>query len=158
MVAQSTATARSLAGELDVQYALEVVEATAKHARVLPQSTGKVGLVGFCLGGAIAMAAGSSNDAVSATVTFCGLAPERYTQDARVKTPVMGHFAVRDPVLPIQQPQAAFTSLSAAGRRAHFHRYEAGYAFMRADSETYHRTWAELAWKRTVGLFREELQ
>jgi carboxymethylenebutenolidase len=158
MSAASTESARRLAGELKVDYALHVVEAAAKYARAQPHSTGKVGLVGFCLGGAIAMAAGSCIEDVSATVTFCGLAPARYTDGARLKTPVMGHYAVRDPLLPIQQPQAAFATLSAAGRRALFHRYEAGYAFMRADSQTYHPTWAELAWKRTVGMFQEELQ
>ena len=69
----------------------------------------------------------------------------------------MGHYGLRDPLLPIEQPQAVFAALAAAGKRAELHAYEAGHAFMRSGTQSYRAAVAELAWRRTVGLFQNEL-
>lgn len=70
----------------------------------------------------------------------------------------MGHYGTRDPVLPVSQPQALFSALSAAGKRALFHAYDAGHAFMRSGTQSYHPAVADLAWRRTLGFLRETLQ
>jgi carboxymethylenebutenolidase len=158
MVASDAETARRLAAEMKTQHAMQVITAATEYVRRRPNSTGKVGLAGFGLGGAVALAAASQVNGVSAAVTFCGLPPQRHTDVARINAPVMGHYGLRDPVVPIAEPQAVFAALSAAGKRASLHTYEAGHAFMRSSSKSYHGPMAELAWKRTVGLFREELQ
>jgi carboxymethylenebutenolidase len=157
-VAGDAESARRLAAELKTEHAMEVMEAAIEYVRTRPNATGKVGIAGFCLGGAVAVAAASRLDDVSATVTFGGLPGPRYADVSRINAPVMGHYGLRDPVLPIAHPKAVFAALSAAGKRAWLHEYDAGHAFMRSTSQSYRANVAELAWQRTAGLFREELQ
>jgi carboxymethylenebutenolidase len=156
-VAGDAESARQLAAEMKTQHAMQVIAAATEYVRGQPNTTGKVGLAGFCLGGAVALAAAGNVEGLSATVTFCGLPPPRYTDVSRITAPVMGHYGLRDPLLPISQPQALFSALAAAGKRALLHTYEAGHAFMRMSSQSYHAAVAELAWERTLRLFREEL-
>lgn len=156
-VANDAVAARRLEAQLKTDHAMAVVEAAADHVRMRPNTTGKVGLAGFGLGGAVALAAASKLDGISATVTFGGLPGPRSADLERITTPVMGHYGLLDPVLPIKHPMAVFAALSAAGKRAWLHAYEAGHAFMRISSQSYRETVAELAWQRTIGLFREEL-
>lgn len=156
-VAGDAESARRLASEMRTQHAMQVIAAACEHVREQPTSNGKVGLAGFCLGGAVALAAACNIEGLSATVTFCGLPPSRYADVSRVSGPVMGHYGLRDPLLPIEQPQAVFAALAAAGKRAELHTYEAGHAFMRSGTQSYRAGVAELAWRRTVGLFQNEL-
>jgi carboxymethylenebutenolidase len=156
-VASDAESARQLAVEMTTQHAMQVIAAASVYVRGHSNTTGKVGLAGFCLGGAVALAAASSVEGLAATVTFCGLPPPRYTDVQRISAPVMGHYGLRDPLLPIARPQALFGALAAAGKRALLHTYEAGHAFMRMSSQSYHAAGAELAWERTLGLFREQL-
>lgn len=156
-VAWDAAAAKRLAAELTTEHAMGVIEAAIEYVRKLPGATGKVGLAGFCLGGAVALAAASRLDDVAATVTFGGLPAPRHADVSRITAPVMGHYGLRDPVLPIAHPKAVFAALSAAGKRAWLHEYDAGHAFMRSTSQSYCANVAELAWQRTAGLFREEL-
>jgi carboxymethylenebutenolidase len=157
-VAWDAESARGLASALTTEHAMHVMEAAVDYVRSRPHATGKVGIAGFCLGGAVALAAASRIDDVSATVTFGGLPGPRYADVTRISAPVMGHYGSRDPVLPIAHPKAVFAQLSAAGKRAWLHEYDAGHAFMRSTSQSYRANVAELAWQRTAGLFREELQ
>jgi carboxymethylenebutenolidase len=157
-VASDAESARRLAAGLKTQHAMRVMEAATEYVRSKPNTTGKVGLAGFCLGGAVALAAASKLDGVSATVTFGGLPGPKHADVTQINGPVMGHYGLRDPVLPIEHPKAVFAALSAAGKRAWLHEYDAGHAFMRNSSQSYRANVAELAWQRTLGLFREELQ
>jgi carboxymethylenebutenolidase len=157
-VAGDAASARRLAAGLNTDHAMQVMEGAIDYVRSRPNATGKVGIAGFCLGGAVALAAASRRDDVSATVTFGGLPAPQYADVSRISAPVMGHYGLRDPVLPIAHPKAVFAALSAAGKRAWLHEYDAGHAFMRSTSQSYRANVAELAWQRTAGLFREELQ
>lgn len=156
-VAWDAAAAKRLAAELTTEHAMQVIESAIEYVRKRSGATRKVGIAGFCLGGAVALAAASRLGDVAATVTFGGLPGPRYADVSRITTPVMGHYGLRDPVLPIAHPKAVFAALSAAGTRAWLHEYDAGHAFMRSTSQAYRANVAELAWQRTAGLFREEL-
>ncbi|HKP57416.1 MAG TPA: dienelactone hydrolase family protein [Polyangiales bacterium] len=154
-VAGDAESARRLAAEMKTQHAMQVISAAAEHVRNRPDGNGKVCIAGFCMGGAVALAAASHVEGLSATATFCGMPPSRYRDVQRIHAPVMGHYGLRDPLLPVAQPQALFDSLVAAGKRALFHVYDAGHAFMRSGTQSYHAAVAELAWQRTLGFFRE---
>jgi carboxymethylenebutenolidase len=156
-VAGDAGSARRLASELRTQHAMQVIAAAVEHLQSRPNSNGKVGLAGFCLGGAVAVAAACHVEGLSATVTYCGLPAPRYADVSRITGSVMGHYGLHDPLLPIAQPQAVFAALAAAGKRAMLHTYDAGHAFMRDGTHSYQAAVAELAWKRTVGLFQHEL-
>jgi carboxymethylenebutenolidase len=156
-VAGDVASAQRLAAELKVEHANEVIAGAAKYMRSPPGASGKIGLAGFCLGGAVALAAANRLDDVGATVTFCGMPPDRHTDLSKIKSIVMGHYGMRDPVLPVAQPRALFEALTAGGKQALFHAYDAGHAFMRAGTQSYHAAVADLAWKRTLRLFHEVL-
>jgi len=156
-VAGDAASAKRLAAELAPEHALRVIAAATDYMNRQSYAAGRVGLAGFCLGGAIALAAASELDGIGATVTFCGMPPGHQPDVERIRAPVMGHYGVRDPLLPVAQPQALFAKLAAARKPALFHAYDAGHAFMRSGSQSYHAAMAALAWQRTLGLFREAL-
>ena len=157
-VTGDVASAQRLAAELQTDHANDVVAAASRYMRHRPGAAGKIGLAGFGLGGAVALAAASQLGDVEATVTFCGMPPDRHTDLSKIESIVMGHYGMRDPVLPVAQPRALFEALAAAGKRALFHAYDAGHAFMRAGTQSYHAGGADLAWKRTLSLFREVLR
>ena len=155
-VAGEVASAQRLAAELKPDYATEVISAAAEYMRKRPGALGKIGLAGFCLGGAVALAAASHIEDLTATVTFCGMPPAR-TDLARIDSIVMGHYGVKDPLLPVAKPKALFDALAAQGKKALFHAYDAGHAFMRDGTQSYQAAGAELAWRRTIGLFGQVL-
>lgn len=156
-VAGDVASARRLAAELKTDRAVDLIAAAAEYIRTRPGAGRKIGLAGFCLGGAVALAAASRLPDVEAAVTFCGMPPDLDTDVSNIESIVMGHYGMRDPVVPLAQPRALFEALAASGKRALFHAYDAGHAFMRTGTQSYHAPVAELAWKRTLGLFREVL-
>lgn len=159
MVATDAESARRLAAEMKSRHAMEVIAAAARYMARDPRGTGKVGLAGFCMGGAVALAAAANIEQVSAAVTFCGLPPERFNAAVqRSEAPVMGHYGTRDPVVPLSQPRALFDALAAAGKRALFHAYDAGHAFMRTGTQSHHPAVADLAWRRTLRFLQETLQ
>jgi carboxymethylenebutenolidase len=154
-VAGDAESARRLAAEMKTQHAMHVISAAAEHVRKRLDGGGKVCIAGFCLGGAVALAAAGHVEGFSAAATFCGMPPTRYRDVQRIHAPVMGHYGLRDPLLPVAQPRALFDDLIGAGKRAMFYAYDAGHAFMRDGSQSYHAAVAELAWQRTLGFFRE---
>lgn len=156
-VASDADTARRLSAELREDHVMDVITSATRHMRSRPNATDKVGLAGFCLGGAVAVAAAGRVPGLSGAVTFCGLPPSRFIEVDRIQAPVMGHYGLRDPLLPVARPRAWFDSLAATGKRAMFHAYDAGHAFMRSGSQAYQATLAELARQRTLGFFREVL-
>jgi carboxymethylenebutenolidase len=119
---------------------------------------GKVGAVGFCWGGAfidrLAVAAGSRLDA---GVSYYGPAPNP-SEAAKVQAPLLIHHAGLDQR--VAQTLFPFvTALRAAGKPVTFQVYDgANHAFNNDTSaERYNKEAAELAWGRTIRLFKRHL-
>src|SRR5438046_122694 len=121
-----SATAQRYAEELDWGKALDEVRQAVATLRARDPRT-QVGVTGFCLGGAVSLAAASAIPEIKACVPFYGIGDKL---DARkIKAKVMGHFASRDGWVTPARVDALEKSLQAAGVPFTVHRYDADHAF-----------------------------
>ena len=86
-------------GKFDIDSAIRDIEATIRHARNLVDG-GKVGAVGYCLGGLLAYLTATRTD-VDATVGYFGVnIVARLAESHAIPRPLMLHFAQKDHFVP----------------------------------------------------------
>jgi carboxymethylenebutenolidase len=157
-VAADAPEAMQLSSALKTPDAVGIVAAAADALRALPSVNGRVAVTGFCLGGAMAIAAACTVPGLAAAVPFYGTPKAEYVDWSRGDTPLLGHYGRRDPIIPVERPQALADAAQAAGRSFELHFYEAGHAFMReGDPSAYDAPSATLAWERTIAFLRQNL-
>jgi carboxymethylenebutenolidase len=120
---------------------------------------GRVGTVGFCMGGALSLFAASKNERVGACVVFYGIHPNVRPDLENLRAPVLGLFAERDSFVPPDSVRALEATLGGHGKQIETHIYPGtDHAFFNdTRPEVYDRAAAEDAWRRTVDFFREHL-
>jgi carboxymethylenebutenolidase len=119
----------------------------------------KVGAMGFCMGGQLALyAATEFPEQISAGVDFYGIHPNAQVDPAKVKVPILAHFAKRDQSVPEESARALVESIKSAGGSIEAHFYDADHAFFNdTRPEVYNEEAASLAWKRTLEFLRRNL-
>ena len=142
---------------------LNFIQATEQNVRgavlYLKRNGKKVGLTGFCMGGAVAIIGAAKIPELSAAVAFYGIPPEQAVKAADVKIPLQGHFAAKDDWCTPQVVDAFEKGLVAAGKLAEFFRYDADHAFVNEQRVSVHdREAAELAWGRATSFFKKQLE
>jgi carboxymethylenebutenolidase len=149
--------ARDMIGKLDAAQTTENALATVAYLEGHPQSTGKVGVVGFCWGGALTNQTAVHAPSLGAAVAFYGRQPTA-EEAAQIKAPIMLHYAGLD-----ERINAGIedyeTALKAAGVDYTLYVYDGvNHAFHNDTSaERYDKAAADLAWSRTIDFFREKL-
>jgi carboxymethylenebutenolidase len=138
----------------------EDVDASLQHLVGAGLPFWRVGIVGFCMGGTVALATGARLP-LAAAVSFYGGAvmqarwegvPPLVQVAPKLQTPWLGLYGAEDPSIPRHEA----LQLEAAANEAHvpteLHLYEgAGHAFHSDDRpEMYHAEAAEDAWKRAL--------
>jgi carboxymethylenebutenolidase len=155
-LAKDSTQAAAMMQALDGKRALADLHAAVQA--LLPRSGGRLGVVGFCMGGAYALATAAHNPEVKAVVAFYGIPSPSLADVKRIQAKVLGHYASRDTFVSPERVDALKKTLSAAGVEATLHRYEADHAFANEKRpEVYAPVAAELAWKRTVAFLHEAL-
>src|SRR5262245_49521759 len=89
----------------------------------------KVGVTGFCMGGALTLLAAVNVPEADAAACWYGFPPLEYIDPAKVKAPLLGHFAIDDVAFPITKVDELERKLREAGVNFEFHRYKAKHAF-----------------------------
>lgn len=124
----------------------------------LARNGAKVGLSGFCMGGAVTIIGAAKISGLSAGVTFYGIPPAQAAGPADVKIPLQGHFASKDDWCTPAAVDAFEAGLKAAGKDYEFFRYDADHAFVNEERAAVHdREAAELAWGRAAAFFKKHL-
>jgi len=123
----------------------------------LKRGSAKVGVTGFCMGGALTLLAAVNVPEADAAATWYGFPPLEYIDPARIKMPLQGHFAKDDAFFPISGLDALEKKLKAGGVTFESYRYDAGHAFANDTGHNYKREAAELAWGRMLELFGKAL-
>ena len=137
----------------DTRGALQYLKANGK----------KVGVVGFCMGGALAMLAGMFIPEVDAIVSFYGVPPAQAGDPGSIKVPFQGHWALHDDFFSIDRVDEVEGRLKETGTPFEFYRYEAKHAFHNPNQPGhsglghYDEALAKLAWQRTVDFFKRTL-
>ena len=103
-----------------------------------PRCNGKVGIVGFCMGGAMAFAAAGAVEGLVCAVPFYGLPRPDFFDPSKVKCPIQAHFAANDGWAVPDKAAAFRDGVNAHGGAMELHVYDAGHAFMReGDARVY---------------------
>jgi carboxymethylenebutenolidase len=132
----------------------------------LKQSSSKVGVTGFCMGGALTLLSAVNVPEVDAAVPWYGFPPLEYIDAAKIKAPLLGHYAIDDVPFPIATVDKLEQKLRAANVKFEFHRYKAQHAFANETAvgagklpiTEYNPEAAELAWRRTLEFFGKHLK
>ncbi len=119
----------------------------------------KVGVVGFCMGGQLALAAACENPRIGAVADFYGVHPDVTLDLADCRASVLAVFAENDAFIPAEAVQQLSADFEAAGVRASVRTIEgAQHAFMNdTRPDVYDATAAAEGWAALLGLFRAEL-
>ena len=120
---------------------------------------GRVGTVGFCMGGHLALLAGCRNARVGAVVDFYGALPGVDLELDGLEAPVLAIFAGQDESISAEQVAELRQRLEAAGKKVSFRiRPGVGHAFMNDSRPDRHdATAAAEAWDRMLAFLRAEL-
>jgi carboxymethylenebutenolidase len=120
----------------------------------------KVGVVGFCMGGALALYGATAHpDLISAVVDFYGIHPKVNPDVTKLSGPVLAHFGKRDKSVPEDAAKALVDRIKAAGKSVDAYFYDADHAFFNDQRpEVHNRQAAELAWQRTLDFLGRALR
>ena len=141
---------------------LNFIEGTEQNVRgavqYLKRNGAKVGLTGFCMGGAVTIIGAAKIPELTAGVAFYGIPPEQAVKPADVKIPLQGHFANKDDWCTPAAVDAFDKAMKAAGKDFEAFRYDADHAFVNEERAAVHdRQAAELAWGRATEFFKKHL-
>lgn len=150
--------ARSMIQKLDGQKTLGNFLAAVRYLRTHPESTGKVGVTGFCWGGGMANQVAVNDPELVAAVPYYGRQPAS-GDVPKIKAALLLHYAGLDERINKGIPEFE-AALKAASVDYKLYMYEgAKHAFNNdANTERYNKEAAQLAWGRTISFFKEKLK
>jgi len=148
--------AQSLMAAMDKIHAAEVLAAWITWLRKRDTTNGKVGTLGFCLGGSWALNAAIVNP-VDATVVYYGAIDKKASELRSLRGPVLGHFGSKDGWATVASAKAFESQARSAGKSVEIYVYEADHAFARINGANYHRPSAELAAARSLEFLKKHL-
>jgi carboxymethylenebutenolidase len=149
--------ALGLMQKMDQNKAIDDIQATVDALRANPACTGKVGAVGYCLGGRLAyMTAARTN--VDASVGYYGVMIDQLLGEARnIKKPLMLHVAEKDSFVPPPVQQKMHDGLK-GNRNVTLHDYAGQeHAFARDGGDHFNQQAATVANDRTTAFFKQNL-
>jgi carboxymethylenebutenolidase len=142
---------------LDVDLAISDIGSTLKALRALPMLAGRVGAIGYCLGGKLAMLAAARLD-LDCAVSYYGVGLDAYVDEVpSIRCPMLFHFAGEDAHC---SPDARETMLAAFADRPQLdaHVYPGcEHAFATPGRPHFDKPSATMAYSRTVALLRGTL-
>lgn len=142
-------------------------QAMLEYLQTLPYYSGKVGAMGFCLGGGLAYRA-AINPAISATSCFyatdihSGMTPSQPGNDSRTRTQeIQGAMQMiwgkQDPHIPAEGRAIVYQALTNAGVKFEWHEVNGVHAFMRDEGDRYDAELQLLGYQMAIGFFRANL-
>lgn len=137
---------------------LDATEETVRGAvQFLKKNGVRVGLTGFCMGGAVTIIGACKIPELTAGVCFYGIPPEAVAKPADIKIPLQGHFALRDDWCTPEAVDKFEAAMKVAGKKTELYRYEADHGFVNEQRDVHDRAACELSWERTLGFWRQHL-
>lgn len=147
---------RELQQQVDPERLMNDFFAAIELMSTSEDSTGKVGIIGFCYGGGVSNAAAVAYPELAAAVPFYGrqASPEDV---ARIQAPLQLHYAEHDPN--INQGWPAYEDALKANNKVYEAHIYAGanHGFHNDSTPRYDKEAAELAWSRSIEWFKRYL-
>jgi len=146
-----------LFGKVDRPKMTEDFVAAATWLKARPESTGKLGVVGFCFGGGICNTLATRMPDLAAAVPFYGGVPPD-ADIPKIKAAIQAHHGELDTRLAMSWP--AYDAALTAAKVPHegFIYPKANHGFHNDTTPRYDEAAAKLAWQRTLGWFNKYLR
>lgn len=147
--------ARSLHQQLDYALAMADIEAAIEQFRRQPGCTGKVGVVGFCLGGTFAWRA-AGRTTVDASISYYGTRIPNYIDEVP-RRPLLLHIGEADRFTPPEVVAQIDKAIAGKPDVERFVYPGAGHAFCNPAQKNYDAAAATLAHRRSMEFLRRYL-
>jgi len=148
--------ARDMFSRLDSAKRNEDLFAAVDYVKTRGECNGRIGAIGFCLGGGIVNQIAVRNPDLAAAVPFYGPAPKP-EDAAKIKAPMQLHYAQNDDFVNKGVP-AFEAALKAAGVKYEKYVYAGAYhGFNNDTTPRYDEKAAKLAWSRALAFFKQHL-
>lgn len=149
--------ARKLAMGMDRERAIKEIASSVRYLKGQSFVNGKVGTVGYCMGGGLSIAAACNIQEVDASIIYYGGNPS--PEDlAKVRVPVLGLYGGADGGVPVTTAAALSEALEKNGSPYEVHIYGgAPHAFFNDTRESYREEAARDSWERTLTFFQKNL-
>jgi carboxymethylenebutenolidase len=145
-------------GALDKKSAVAEIADAVRFLSGHARCNGKVAVAGFCLGGALTLAAARNVEGLAAAVPFYGLPDIPPEEFSKVRVPIQAHFAKKDDWAVPSGAEEIQKNVRAGGGLMDLYQYDAGHAFMRSnDPAVYDEASAKLAWERTFEFLKKHV-
>ncbi|MGF6769964.1 carboxymethylenebutenolidase [Paraburkholderia sp. GAS199] len=157
------AEASHLLGELD--FADAATQDIRGAVQYLKQQSARVGVTGYCMGGALTLLALCNVPEVSAGVVWYGFPPLEYIDPSKITAPLIAHWATQDEFFTADVVDQLEGKLKDGKVDFEFHRYLAHHAFANEDAvgpgriprTQFDPVWSQQAWDRTLTFFGRTL-
>ena len=158
-VASEPEVAARLKTSLNIDAAVTDILGAVPYLRGLPFVSEKVGVMGFCMGGGLALlAACRSRELAAAVVYFPSIYPDQ-DEIGEVACPLLLHYGTADSVTPTSEIERITQALDRNRKAYELFLYEgADHAFVNdRHPEFYNQAATELAWSRTLTFVERHL-
>ena len=150
--------AMKLMQTMDMDRAVKELNGAVAYLKSQPFTSGKVGSIGYCLGGGLSILTACRNPALNACVVYYGASPNPIDQVQTIACPVLGNYAEMD-----ERVNATLDGLKAAmeryGKSFDMHMYPGTHHAFFNDTrpEIYAPAASKDAWERTLAFFKANL-
>lgn len=145
---------------LNIEQTARKLEETLQYLQSHPAVMGdRLGVVGFCMGGQLALLAATLSQRVGAVVDFYGIHPNVQPDFSKLRAPVLGIFGENDGFVTPEVVRSLEAAIQQAGGSIETHTYSgADHAFFNdTRPEVYQPDAAADAWDKTLSFLRREL-
>jgi carboxymethylenebutenolidase len=159
--AKSPDQAGKMLMELDIDRAEREVAGAASYVLGRPEcSSATFGVVGFCMGGALAQYAATKDERCGAAVSFYGGFKKVNPEWENLRGPILLIYGENDKGVPAESGRELEAKLKALGKEVELQVYpNADHAFFNDTRPEVHNPEAAAdAWRRTVELFQRSLR
>ena len=146
-----------LFGQFDADKGIEDIQAAISYLRIHPNCAGRVGVVGYCLGGRLAYLSAARTDCDTA-VGFYGVGIEGLLGEApSITCPVLLHIAGKDQFVPPEAQTAIHGTLDGHAHITLYDYPDDDHAFARMGGAHYNAESTRIAQSRTLAHLRRTL-
>ena len=145
---------------LNIDQAEKDLRAAVQYLLTLDSTTSKkIGVIGFCMGGALALYTATKNQNIGACIVFYGIHPNVKPDLPNLNAPVLGVFGEKDRSVPPDAVHELERKIKDLGKQIEVKIYPgADHAFFNdTRPEVYKAEFAADAWQRTIAFLRRHL-
>jgi len=152
------AQAQVLYNAFDLDAGVSDIAATVQATRAMPEVTGKIGVVGYCLGGLLAFLTAARARPDATVAYYPGNADKHVREADRIANPLIVHLAQKDEYIPADAQRQIASALNGQPQVQVYSYPGCGHAFARHRGTAYNAEAAALANRRTADFLALHLQ